>query len=296
MRSLLVPSPSTIPSPRQRSGRKRTKLRTLIFLILLSLYTGFPASAIERPEQVIDTQVGVFTELGAKVNLSRRFTDSSGVTKSLAEFALPGKPIVIAPVYYRCPRLCGLLLDGVYNLINELPLKLGADFSVLLVGFNPNEGPLDAKKIADKFNPRLTPAKTPFSDAVHYLTSSDPSEIAGVMNDIGFKYLADGEDFAHSAAIMVLTPGGEISQYFTGIVFSPWDVKLSLVEASQGKIGNAVDHLLLYCFRFDPLQGRYTWAVVGLLRVGGALTLAGLALVYLFFVVYGKKGRAKGAA
>jgi protein SCO1/2 len=111
------------------------------------------------------------------------------------------------------------------------------------------------------------------------------------MRDIGFKFVKDGKDFAHSAALMILTPSGEISQYFTGIIFPSWDVRLSLVEASKGGIGTAVDHLLLYCFRFDPLQGKYTWAVVGLLRVGGALTLVGLALVYLLFA---RKGR--GAA
>jgi protein SCO1/2 len=103
------------------------------------------------------------------------------------------------------------------------------------------------------------------------------------MRELGFKYMRDGADFAHSAALMILTPTGEISQYFTGIMFSPWDVRLALVEASKGGIGTAIDHLLLYCFRFDPLQGKYTWAVVGLLRVGGALTLLGLAAVYFLF-------------
>jgi protein SCO1/2 len=83
---------------------------------------------------------------------------------------------------------------------------------------------------------------------------------------------------------MILTPSGEISQYFTGVEFSAWDVRLSLIEASKGVIGTAIDHLLLYCFRFDPLQGKYTWAVVGVLRVGGALTLFGVAVIYLLYV------------
>jgi protein SCO1 len=104
--------------------------------------------------------------------------------------------------------------------------------------------------------------------------------------------MKDGEDFAHSAALMILTPSGEISQYFTGIDFPAWDFRLSLIEASKGTVGTAVDHLLLYCFRFDPLQGRYTWAVVGLLRVGGALTLVGLAAVIFFF---GRKKRRSDA-
>jgi protein SCO1/2 len=101
------------------------------------------------------------------------------------------------------------------------------------------------------------------------------------MQELGFRYMRDGQDFAHSAALMILTPSGEISQYFTGIEFPAWDVRLSLIEASKGEIGSAIDHLLLYCFRFDPLQGRYTWAVVGLLRVGGVLTLLVLAAVII---------------
>ena len=238
--------------------------------------------AIERPEQVIDKEVGVFTELGKKVDLSRQFTNANGESRSLRDFAVHGKPIVIAPVYYKCPRLCGLLLDGVYNLLNELPLEIKRDFSLLVVGFDPTETPGDALKVMTKFNAKLEGRALQHASEIQYLTGG-VNEVRGLMGEIGFKYMRDGEDFAHSAALMILTPMGEISQYFTGIMFSPWDVRLALVEASKGEIGTAVDHLLLYCFRFDPLQGKYTWAVVGLLRVGGALTLIGLGIIYFIF-------------
>ena len=262
------------------------KIGLFVGLVCLAVATGLVAAescfAIERPGEVIDKDIGVFTALGGKVDLSRQFTDTAGQTRSLREFATPGKPIVIAPVYYKCPRLCGLLLDGVYNLLNEIPLQLSADFSVLVVGFDPTETPQDAAKVMGKFNAKLIGDPAMRTSAIHYLVGGD-EQVRGLMQELGFKYMRDGEDFAHSAALMILTPTGEISQYFTGIIFSPWDVKLALVEASKGGIGTAIDHLLLYCFRFDPLQGRYTWAVVGLLRVGGALTLIGLALVYFFF-------------
>lgn len=248
--------------------------------------------AIERPGEVLDKEVGVFTELGKQVDLSRQFTNVAGQTRSLRDFAVPGKPILIAPVYYKCPRLCGLLLDGVYNLLNEIPLKLSADFSVLVVGFDPHETPEDASKVMNKFNAKLIGEPASGASAIQYLMG-DQEQVRGLMGELGFKYMRDGEDFAHSAALMILTPTGEISQYFTGIMFSPWDAKLALVEASKGEIGTAIDHLMLYCFRFDPLQGKYTWAVVGLLRVGGALTLLGLGLVYFFFVR--KRRRATGA-
>jgi protein SCO1/2 len=247
-----------------------------------------PARAIEKPGEVLNNDVGIFTELGTKVDLSQEFTSASGERKPLKDFIVPGKPIIVAPVYYKCPRLCGLLLDGLYTLLNELPAELSKDFSVLVIGFDPTETPEDAAKVMAKFNRRLVGEAAAGKEAVHYLVGGE-AQVATIMRDIGFKFIKDGQDFAHSAALMILTPSGEISQYFTGITFPSWDVRLSLVEASKGGIGTAVDHLLLYCFRFDPLQGKYTWAVVGLLRIGGVLTLVGLGLVYLLYVRRGTR-------
>ncbi len=267
---------------------KKQHFYVCVLFLVFSLTRHISDSwAIERPEQVLDKEVGVFTELGTHVDLSRQFENIAGERRALKDFAQPGKPIIIAPVYYKCPRLCGLLLDGVYSLLNEIPLKLADDFSVLVVGFDPTETPQDAAKVMSKFNARLIGDAAQRTNAIQYLVGG-PEDVKGLMNELGFKFMRDGEDFAHSAALMILTPTGEISQYFTGIMFSPWDVKLSLVEASKGEIGTAVDHLLLYCFRFDPLQGKYTWAVVGLLRIGGALTLVGLGIVYFLF---GRKKR-----
>lgn len=253
----------------------------LIVVVAATLYPTL-ASAVEDPGEMAAQQVGIFTELGGKVNLDRQFTDVNGTTKSLKDFALPGKPIVIAPVYYKCPRLCGLLLNGVYDLLNELPLKLSHDYSVLVVGFDPTETPQDAREVMTKFNARLVGDAREGRGAIQYLVGT-PENVSALMSELGFKFMKDGVDFAHSAAVMILTSTGYISQYFTGILFPQWDVRLSLVEASKGGIGTAIDHFLLYCFRFDAVKGRYTWAVVGLLRVGGVLTLIGLGLIYYFF-------------
>lgn len=253
------------------------------YLLLFAVVLAAPAQAIERPEHVLEKDVGIFTHLGTKIDASREFTNFLGEKRKLQNFMVPGKPVIIAPVYYKCPRLCGLLLDGLYNLLNDIPLELSKDYSVVVVGFDPTETPQDAAKIRTKFNARLSGRAAANAESIQYLVG-EPDQVTGLMGELGFKFMKDGADFAHSAALMILTPSGEISQYFTGIMFSPWDVRLSLVEASKGGIGTAVDHLLLYCFRFDPLQGKYTWAVVGLLRIGGALTLVGLALVYVMFV------------
>lgn len=257
-------------------------------LVLATLFVPMSrALAVEKPEEVLDKEVGIFTQLGTKVDLNREFTDVNGVAKRLGAFAVPGKPILIAPVYYKCPRLCGLLLNGVYDLLNELHLQPSKDFTVLVVGFDPSETPQDARKVMDKFNSRLEGEAKSGVEGIHYLVGS-PESVKALMTELGFKFMRDGEDFAHSAAVMILTSAGDISQYFTGIMFPPWDVRLSLIEASKGGIGSAMDHFLLYCFRFDSLKGRYTWAVVGLIRVGGVLTLVGLGAVYFFF---GRKRR-----
>jgi protein SCO1/2 len=255
-----------------------------LFALVTAIVAAWPLCAygIERPEEVLNKEVGVYTQLGTKVDLSRVFTDREGQRKPLKDFALADKPILVVPVYYKCPRMCGLILDGVVNLLNELTLELGRDFSVLVVSFDPLETAADAADAWGKFNERLIGDAAFGREAFRFLVGSDDN-VVGLMRELGFKYLREGKDFAHSAAVMILTPTGEISQYFTGIQFSPWDVRLSLIEASQGKIGSAMDHFLLYCFRFDPLQGKYTWAVKGVLRVGGALTLLGLALMYFFF-------------
>ena len=263
-------------------------------LACVAVVASFPAraGAIEDPGAMAAEQVGIYTELGAKVNLDRQFTDVNGATKSLKDFALPGKPILIAPVYYKCPRLCGLLLNGVYDLLNELPLKLAHDYSVLVVGFDPTETPQDARAVMTKFNARLIGDARNGSEGIHYVVGT-PENVSALMSELGFKFMRDGEDFAHSSAVMILTSTGYISQYFTGILFPQWDVRLSLVEASKGGIGTAIDHFLLYCFRFDAVKGRYTWAVVGLLRIGGVLTLIGLGLVY-YFCGRNRRGSAVG--
>jgi len=246
---------------------------------------------LEQPER-LENEVGVFTQLGNQVDLKLQFTNSSGKTSALKDFLHPDKPTIIVPVYYRCPRLCGLVLDGVLTLINNLPLLLRNDYGVVVVSFNSVEVWSEANDTRQKFLPRLNTKNEQREEGLKFLVGEQVvgEQVVGgqgssdkLMAQLGFKFLPDGKDFAHSAAVMILTPQGKISQYFTGISFPPWDVRLALVEASSGKIGTAVDHFLLYCFRFDPLKGKYTWAVVSMLRIGGALTLLGLGVVYFFF-------------
>lgn len=226
--------------------------------------------ALEKPgEELAD--VGLTTALGSKVDLTLSFIDASGKVVQLSDFAEPKKPLIIIPAYYNCPKLCGLLLEGATELFNATELKLGKDFNVVTVSFNPAETHEVALKRRTTYREKLS------SEGVEpagwaFLVDRD-SSVKALMESLGFNYKKDKQDFAHTAALFVLTPDGQISQYFTGIKFPAWDFRLALVEASMGGIGSALDHVLLFCFRFDPLKGRYTFMAQNIMRAGGALTL-----------------------
>ena len=242
--------------------------------------------ALEDPGEELQS-VGLSTTLGAQIDPDLVFTASDGEAVRLGEILEQGKPVVITPVYYRCPRLCGLFLDGVTTLLAELELKLGEDYRLLTVSFDESEGPDLAETRRAGYHAKLIEALEPHGPDVEqqmqllterlkadweFAVSVDGSG-AELMRQLGFEYRRDKADFAHTAALMILTPQGIISQYFTGVRFSAWDVRLALIEASQGAIGSMLDHVLLYCFRFDPTKGKYTWAAFNVMRIGGILTL-----------------------
>jgi protein SCO1/2 len=239
--------------------------------VLLGVLLGVQSQvvALEHPGTELE-EVGVMPILGHKVDLDLPFTTSDGVATTLRALSKPGRPFILVPAYYHCPRLCGLVLSGVVELIDSIKLHLGSDFEVITYSFDSSEDVVLATKNATKFKKLLT--KPISAESWPFLIGSEQS-VKALSDQIGFHFKRDGAEFAHTSAIILLTPEGEISQYFTGISYPAWDVKLALVEASKGNIGSTMDHILLYCFRFDPTKGKYTWAVFGLLKVGGALTI-----------------------
>lgn len=217
--------------------------------------------------------------LGTTISSRLQFLAEDSKPVLLSEVISGDLPVIIVPVYYGCPRLCGLLMDGVVKLISKLELSLGTDYRVISVSFDPQETPENARIAAAKYL-KAAGLSEPTAQAWKFLVGNTDN-VNKLMAEIGFNFIKDGEEFAHSAAIILLTPQGQISQYFTGISFSPWDVRLALIEASQGRLGSALDHVLLFCFRFDPTKGKYTWAAFNLARVAAFLTfllLAGLVI------------------
>jgi protein SCO1 len=247
----------------------------IAFLLMISV--GY-VDALENPGADLTPNL-LTTELGAQVNLGLRFTSASGQEGAISDFLHGGMPVILTPVYYSCPRLCGMVLAEFSKLLNKLDLNLGSDYEVATISFDKREGADKALKRANEFRSRYrNPAQA--ETAWDFFVGSEES-IDPLMKQIGFHYMDDKGEFAHSAAIMILTPTGKISQYFTDINFSPFDVRLSLVEASQGKIGTPLDHFLLFCFRFDPTKGKYTWAAWNFVRVG--VLLCAMASVFLIY-------------
>ena len=182
----------------------------------MSLFSTF-CDAIERPEQ-LEGDVGIFTKLGTHVDTTLPLVDDKGRAFILSDLLAAGKPLIIVPVYYSCPRMCGLLLDGVIKLLNVMPLHLKKDDHVLAVSFNPVESFQDAHEKAEKFRPQLEDQSADAHEGLIF-SVGEPEKVAKLMDQLGFKYKPDGKDFAHSAGLMILTPKGDVSQLFTGIQF-----------------------------------------------------------------------------
>lgn len=248
----------------------------LALLLFVNAETG---AALEHPETELELS-SITTKLGTQVDLDIPLRDESGAATSLRQVARDGRPFILLPAYYHCPRLCGLVMNTIKDVLPKLGLKLNSDFRIITVSFDVSDTPESATNRATEMRQGLLPAE----DAAlgwRFLIG-EQKNVKTLMNQIGFHYLKDNGEFAHAAALMILTPEGQISQYFTGISFAPQDVKLALVEAGRGSIGTAIDHFLLFCFRFDQTKGRYTWAAFNLVRAGAATTivfLAGLILL-----------------
>ena len=249
-----------------------------IFLNLILCF--FPAAllALEDPGEDLQ-KVGLTTELGDQVDLSLTFQDSTGKTVTLQDFVQEGRPLILVPAYYNCPRLCGLLLSGVVDLLNRLKLTIGKDYQVVTVSFDTSEKPQLAAKRHKTYTDRFT-GEGDAATGWRFLVG-DKENVHPLMNQIGFHFKPDEGEFAHTAAIMLLTPDGKISQYFSDVTFPAWDVRLALVEASEGAIGSAIDHVYLFCFRFDPTKGRYTWAAFNVARAGAGIGLVLLAALLI---------------
>jgi protein SCO1 len=261
---------------------------TLILLFMVVIPVGLRA---EDPLPNILRDVGIDQRLDEQVPLDLVFRDETGKTVRLGEY-FDGKPVILVLAYYRCPMLCNQVLNGLVDGLRGVPLVMGEQYRVVTVSIDAREKPELAA--AKKVNYALSYGGPGTADGWHFLTG-EQEPIDQLSRAVGFRYRYDAEQdqFAHGSGIMVLTPQGKIAHYFLGIRYSPRDLRLALVEASAGKIGSPVDQLLLLCYHYDPTSGKYSLAVMSLIRLGGVLTLVILG-AFLARVWYQERRRNRG--
>ena len=229
--------------------------------------------------------VDIIQKLGNQIPLDTPFVDESGKDVTLRDY-FGKRPVVLALVYFEGPMLCTQVLNGVFSTMEAMPFTTGNEFDLLVISFDPGETAALAMQKKKAYFERY---RRPGADAgMHFLTGR-PESIAAITNAVGFKYAYDAaiDQFAHPAALTVLTTGGEVSRYLYGIEFAPKDMRLALVEAGQGKVGSAVDQVLLYCYHYDPETGKYGFVIMNMVRLGGILTVAALGI----FIVRNVRGR-----
>jgi protein SCO1/2 len=223
--------------------------------------------------------VGIEQHLDGQVPAGLAFVDDSGRAVKLGDY-FGTKPLVLNLVYYNCTMLCGEALSGLTGSMKMVKFDVGNEFDVITVSFNPQETPAIAAAKKQDYLKRYGRAGA--ASGWHFLTGPAES-INALTKAVGFQYQYDAKSsqYAHATAIMVLTPQGRISRYFYGVDYPPKDLRMGLVEASQGKIGNAVDQVLLYCYHYDPATGKYGAIVSNILKLGAALTILILAAMLL---------------
>jgi len=224
--------------------------------------------------------VGFDQRVNEQVPLDLAFHDEAGREVRLGDY-FHGKPVILVLAWYRCPMLCTEVLNGLTRAMLDMSLTAGKDYEVVTVSFDPREGP---ELAASKKKTYLERYGRPGADTGWHFLTGEESSIKRLTDAVGFRYTYDEyhEQFAHASGIMVLTPTGKLYRYFLDVKYPPRDLQLSLVQASDNKVGTVIDQALLFCFHYDPSVGKYGPAVMNFVRLGGVLTLlaiGGLVLV-----------------
>jgi protein SCO1/2 len=254
-----------------------------------SFFKGSPG-AVRSPESGLPEALkGVAYEqrLGEKVDKSLTLIDEQGSEVALGDL-MSDRPAVLALVYYGCPMLCSLSMNGLASSLKAVDLDPGDTFDVFVVSFDPDDTPADAQRarerVLDLYDREGTEA------GWHFLTAG-PETIAALTGSVGFSYVEDPEtgEFAHAAGIVLLTPEGKISRYLLGVEYASRDVRLGLIESADEQIGTLVDQVLLYCYRYDPASGTYSAWTMNLIRIAGAIVVAIMATFIVLMLKRDKK-------
>ena len=264
---------------------------TVALAVLALAPAGVSGEALEATSPA--REVGFDQKLGAQIPLSLEFRDDAGRTVRLGDY-FGQKAVVIQLVYYECPMICGLAIEGLAKSLKAVGLEPGSDFTIVTVSFNPRETPEQALQ-------RKEEALRVYGDAGlgkswHFLVGRK-EEILSLTSTVGFRYAWDEEQqqFAHATGIVIATPDGRVARYFFGVEHTPRDMKFGLIEASGGEIGSFTDQLLLLCYHYNPTTGRYGMIAMTSIRVGGAITVVVLGGFVLLMLLRERRRSRAGA-
>ncbi|MBV9766990.1 MAG: SCO family protein [Acidobacteriaceae bacterium] len=266
-------------------------MRSRIFVIAGMLAIGAPFLAAQYARPTITKGVNLEQKLNAPVPLDLIFHDETGQTVPLRQY-FGDKPVVLELVYFKCPSLCPMSMHETVTSLRRVPLQPGRDYNVVVVSFDPSDTPAMATEKKAEYKKEF--GRPGFDSGWHFLTGTQDS-VSRLASAVGFGYRWDQgtQQFIHAGGIMVATPEGKMSRYFYGIDYAPADLRMALVEASQNKIGSPVDYVLLFCFHYDPSQGKYTLVIVNVLKIAAGLTLVILGALIYFLMRNDKKRRAR---
>ena len=228
--------------------------------------------------------------MNAQVPLDLPFLDESGRDVKLGDYL--GKPVILALVYYQCPSLCNLVLNGIVRSVRAQTMTAGDQFDVVAVSFDPHETPEMAAAKKQSYVKEYGRAGA--EKGWHFLTGPEASSRT-LADAVGFRYSYDSlsNQYAHASTIIILTPEGRVARYFYGIDYPARDVRLGLEEASEGRISSVVDQVLLYCYHYDPSQGKYGLVIMNAMRIGGLITV--VCLVGFMLIMFRRDFSARGA-
>ncbi len=259
------------------------------WLLVVGLACGAAFAETSTTPAQLPGKVGIAQKLGSRVPLDLMFHDEQGDVVRLREYFGKGKPVLLNFVYYTCPMLCPMTLEGMSSSLTELKFDVGKEFEIVTVSIDPRDKPSRAAELKDKHVKHY--GRLSAANGWHFLTGNDTA-IHRLADSVGFQYAYDGtrNQFAHGAALLILTPDGRTSRYLYGFEYKARDLRLAIVEASGGKIGSATDQFLLLCYHYDPATGKYSRNAMNFVRAGSITTLALLAS---FIVVMIRRERAE---
>lgn len=250
--------------------------RLIVLATLFAPVLAAHGQRVDAPPPPYLKDVGIDQKLDTQVPLDLTFTDDTGTPVRLGEL-IKDRPVILTLVYYECPMLCTMVLNDLNRSMRTLPFNLGKEFDVVTVSFDPQE---TSDLAAAKKMQYVRQYDRPGAAAGWHFLTGNAAAIKTLTETVGFRYAWDQktQEFAHASGIIVLTPQGKVSRYFYGIDYAPSDLRLALLEAGQGKIGGLADVVLQYCFHYNPATGKYSLAIMNIIRALGLMTVGFVAV------------------